>query len=131
RVLRCLPYPIVDFRWLDRVSLEVEQIQNPVGNIQLVDRVQRLSPRSSPLHLSYPRGTYELQRRTVERVVELLRELVTDDREQPSAEQQDYQAEGCYVPDCESQPESDEPLYLQSRRRRFSHQNGIRRRAQS
>ena len=116
---------------LEWSSLSVEQVQSAVRNVELVDRIDEPAAHRRLLELSDARCADQLLRGTEQRIVELLRDLVTDDDEQSATEQDDDQAERRYVPDCESQAESDEPLNSAARRGRFNRQSDTRLRAQS
>ncbi|HEX7419150.1 MAG TPA: hypothetical protein VF505_04650 [Thermoanaerobaculia bacterium] len=130
-VLRRMANPIVDLRRLYRVSLNVEEVENAIGDVELVDRIDDASARPRRFHLSDASGPHQLQCRALERVIELLRQLIADDCEQPRAEQEDDEPESRDVPDCEADPQACEALNPEPRRGRFNPQNDTRSRALS
>ena len=131
RVLRRLANPVVDLGRFYRIPLYVEEVEHAVGDVELVHRIDDASARSGRFHLSDAGGPHQLQSGALQRIVELLRNLVADHDEECSAEQEDDQPECRNVPNGETQPETYEPLDSGARRAGFSRQNGIRRPAES
>ena len=102
--------PVADLCRFDRISLEIQQIENPVRDVELVDGVDDAAVRARCLHLSDPRRPREVVRCAREGIVELARELMADHDEEPGAKQQDDQTECRDVPDRETQSEAYQPL---------------------
>src|SRR6266550_1948903 len=126
-----LDYPGVHFAWLDWMALNVQQKQDAVGDIELVYRVDDTPAHRFLFELPYPCRPDQLEGCVAQGTIELLLELIGDDGEQTAAQQDDYQSERRYIPDCESQPQPDETLDSQPRRSRLNRQSDIRRRAPS
>jgi len=110
RVFGRLANPVVHLRRLYRSSVDVEEVKNAIWDVQLVDRIDDASARPRRFHLSDASSTHQLLCSALERSIELLRQLIADDREQPRAEKDDDEPEGRDVPDCEAQPQPYEPL---------------------
>ena len=58
--------PCVGVRRLYRISPDVEEVENTIGNVELVYGIDDAPPRSRPLHLPDPGGPHQLQRRALE-----------------------------------------------------------------
>src|SRR6476469_1114673 len=86
-----------------RSPSRIEQIERAVGDVQLLHRVHHLPARRLRLHLANACGANELDRRIVERIVELPRELPPDDDEQATAEEDENRSEGREIPGSEAE----------------------------
>ena len=85
RLPRCLGDPVIGLRRLDRAPARVEQIQRPIGDVQLVEGVGEEPPTARLLHLADVRGLDQRRRGGPDRCVELPGHLAADCDEQAGA----------------------------------------------
>ena len=90
----------------DRLEVRVEQVQRPIGDVQLVDRIYHGSVRTRPLGFANARGLLEGAGGSAQRRVEVAGHLVANGQEEPDAQKGQDQEKHPRVPrrELEAQP---------------------------